>query len=53
MRQRHFDEPDIHGYCRRRGGCAQQIIDNPNGYYFNVHTTLNPGGAARGQLVKQ
>lgn len=32
---------------------AQQIIDNPNGYYFNVHTTLSPGGAARGQLVRQ
>jgi len=34
-------------------GLAQQIIDNPNGYYFNVHTALNPGGAVRGQLVKQ
>lgn len=32
---------------------AQQIIENPNGYYFNVHTVLNPGGAARGQLVRQ
>ena len=32
---------------------AQLIIDNPSGYYFNVHTTLNAGGAARAQLVKQ
>jgi hypothetical protein len=32
---------------------AQRIIDNPNGFYFNVHTALNPGGAARAQLVKQ
>src|SRR5262245_9514645 len=32
---------------------AQQIIDNPNGYYYNVHTLLNGGGAARAQLVKQ
>lgn len=32
---------------------AQLIIDNPNGYYFNVHTTLNTGGAARAQLVRQ
>ena len=32
---------------------AQQIIDNPNGFYYNVHTTLNSGGAARAQLVKQ
>jgi hypothetical protein len=32
---------------------AQQIIANPNGFYFNVHSGLNPGGAVRAQLVKQ
>ena len=32
---------------------AQQIIANPNGYYFNVHSGVNPGGAVRAQLVKQ
>jgi hypothetical protein len=32
---------------------AQRIIDNPNGFYFNVHTTLNAGGAVRGPLVRQ
>jgi hypothetical protein len=32
---------------------AQAIINNPAGYYFNVHTALTPGGAIRGQLVKQ
>jgi hypothetical protein len=32
---------------------ANQIIANPNGYYFNVHSVLNPGGAVRAQLVKQ
>jgi hypothetical protein len=32
---------------------AQTIINNPAGYYFNVHSTLNPAGVARGQLVKQ
>jgi hypothetical protein len=31
----------------------QAIIDNPAAFYFNVHTTLNPGGAVRGQLVRQ
>ena len=32
---------------------VQRIIDNPNGFYFNVHSQLNPGGAVRGQLVRQ
>ena len=32
---------------------AQDVINNPSGYYFLVHTGLNPGGAARGQHVKQ
>lgn len=32
---------------------AQAIIDNPAGFYFNVHTALSPGGALRGQLVRQ
>jgi hypothetical protein len=32
---------------------AQDIINNPANYYFNVHSVLNPGGFARGQLVKQ
>lgn len=31
----------------------QAIIDNPAGFYFNVHTVVNPGGAVRGQLVRQ
>jgi len=28
------------------------IINNPAGFYFNVHSTLNPAGFARGQLVR-
>ena len=32
---------------------AQQIINTPEAYYFNIHSTLNPGGVARGQLVRQ
>ena len=31
---------------------AQGIFNNPAGNYFNVHTTVNTGGAIRGQLVK-
>ena len=31
---------------------ANQILANPAGFYFNVHSTLNPGGVARGQLVR-
>jgi hypothetical protein len=32
---------------------AQDIINNPASYYFNVHSVMNGGGFARGQLVKQ
>jgi hypothetical protein len=31
---------------------AQSIFNNPPGNYFNVHTTVNGGGAIRGQLVR-
>lgn len=31
---------------------AQRILTNPAGFYFNVHTSLNGGGVARGQLVR-
>jgi hypothetical protein len=31
---------------------AGQIINNPAGFYFNVHSQLNPPGAVRGQLVR-
>ena len=29
---------------------VSQILANPAGHYFNVHTALNGGGAIRGQL---
>jgi hypothetical protein len=32
---------------------AQQILNTPSDFYFNVHSSLNPSGIARGQLVKQ
>jgi hypothetical protein len=31
---------------------AADIIANPSSYYMNWHSTLNPGGVIRGQLVK-
>jgi hypothetical protein len=31
---------------------AVNIYNNPAGYYFNVHTPVNPGGAVRGQMVR-
>ena len=30
----------------------QQIVNNPAAFYFNVHSPLNPGGFARGQLQR-
>ena len=27
------------------------IVANPSGFYFNIHTSANPGGVVRGQLV--
>jgi len=32
---------------------ANNIVAGASGFYFNVHTTLNPGGAVRGQLSIQ
>jgi hypothetical protein len=31
---------------------AQQILNNPAAFYFNVHSTNNTGGFARGQLQR-
>jgi hypothetical protein len=31
---------------------AQKILDNPAGYYVNVHSKVNGGGVCRGQLTK-
>ena len=32
------------------GSLLSEIVANPPGYYFNIHTTDFPGGAIRGQL---
>jgi hypothetical protein len=31
---------------------AQAIINDPSAWYFNIHSTTNPGGFARGQLAR-
>ena len=31
---------------------AQALIANPAAFYFNIHSPLNPGGFARGQLAR-
>jgi hypothetical protein len=31
---------------------VQQIVNNPSGFYFNVHSPSNSGGFSRGQLVR-
>ena len=31
---------------------AQEILSNPAGFYFNIHSSLNPNGVLRGQLVR-
>ena len=33
-------------------GLAQQLIQNPQNYYVNVHNAAFPNGAIRGQLMK-
>jgi hypothetical protein len=44
---------------RRSEGCTRKIarqvlegiVENPAGYYVNIHTAQNPGGEVRGQLA--
>jgi hypothetical protein len=50
-----FVAPDAEGLVN---GCvvvdpalAQAIIDNPSGYYVNVHNPDHPAGVVRGQLM--
>jgi hypothetical protein len=50
-----FDEPDGKGNITTLVTgvdpmLLQAILDNPRGYYVNLHTSDNPGGAMRDQL---
>lgn len=31
---------------------AQEIMDNPAAFYFNIHSATNPGGVLRAQMVR-
>ena len=31
---------------------VQNLLANPAAFYFNVHSAVNPGGVARGQLFR-
>ena len=50
---------DVDGFEGTSEGCVedqdaatlQAIVDDPAGYYVNIHTADFPGGAIRGQLV--
>jgi CHRD domain len=33
-------------------GRIQAILDNPAGFYFNLHSPINPSGVVRGQLTR-
>ncbi|MGH9137023.1 MAG: CHRD domain-containing protein [Acidimicrobiales bacterium] len=37
--------------CATNADVADAIVADPSGYYVNVHSTLFPGGAVRGQLA--
>jgi hypothetical protein len=43
----------VNGVAGSDAATMQAIIDNPANYYFNVHSSSNSGGVARGQLAKQ
>ena len=43
----------VNSGCREGGhALLEDIVAHPENYYVNVHTTLDPGGAGRGQLTK-
>jgi hypothetical protein len=47
------DQPIVDAQGQPNVALINEIIANPAGFYFNVHTAANPTGAVRGQLVMQ
>ncbi len=46
-----FEQAPFGGAAAVSVATIQGILANPAGYYLNIHTTDNPGGAMRGQLM--
>ena len=44
---------EVRGVASASAATLQSIIDNPGGFYFNVHSSTNQPGVVRGQLVRQ
>ena len=47
------DRPIVNSQGQPDVALINEIIGNPAGFYFNVHSALNGSGAVRGQLVMQ
>ncbi len=47
-----FEQTPFGGASAVPVATVQGILANPAGYYLNIHTTDNPGGAMRGQLLE-
>jgi len=47
------DRPIVNAQGQPDPELVARILNDPGGFYFNAHTTANPGGAVRGQLVRQ
>jgi hypothetical protein len=45
--------PSLNSCVTADASTTAAIIANPSGFYYNIHTTMHTGGAARGQLVLQ
>ena len=52
-----FNNKHFNGKGNSTSGCVHSprgkildVINDPSGYYFNIHTTAHEGGAIRGQL---
>lgn len=46
-----FVKSDV-GFTPAQIGQVQNMLNDPAAFYFNVHSTVNPGGVVRGQLTR-